>query len=428
MAVLIGLFSLPSLGFKAKIFALVHLIGNPIDTIWSLLYKLAVCQERARKYKGQDRYEGSWKGMALLSVSHDEIEEGGGELPELRLCELVGDGKASYLAADRATKLLPVIVAEIIFITAMATAFVKISTSPPDPRNPTTVETHSFAFALLSLWIIPAVFLSSVIGVSQTEGSIPRILGANRVDTDMRIRNGGIYSWQPGKWPFQAGNGGGTQAKYRRFLGPAALASVSIGLAGAILTSSLSPPTGWGCRQCAQASVFLVYLLSASLDIPIERSRAEVRFQWAFVKDSVACLASVSTFLVVRLGIFNRCSCWTRFGRAGLALPQDPTVAEAGADLTRYHFPIIIGVSIALQVIFCILVGVLFRDAIGAFMQEDDNESGWLAEFSDWLRQLPQHLRVQRPLPGENHPPPVEALELRRRTGSGLSHGSRIPR
>ena len=38
------------------------------------------------------------------------------------------------------------------------------------------VEAHSIAYSALYFWIIPAVFLSSVIGVSQTEASIPRIL------------------------------------------------------------------------------------------------------------------------------------------------------------------------------------------------------------------------------------------------------------
>lgn len=38
------------------------------------------------------------------------------------------------------------------------------------------VEAHSIAISALYFWIIPAVILSSIIGVSQTEASIPRIL------------------------------------------------------------------------------------------------------------------------------------------------------------------------------------------------------------------------------------------------------------
>ena len=40
------------------------------------------------------------------------------------------------------------------------------------------VEAHSIAFSALYFWIIPAVILSSVIGVSQTKVSIPRILSS----------------------------------------------------------------------------------------------------------------------------------------------------------------------------------------------------------------------------------------------------------
>lgn len=39
------------------------------------------------------------------------------------------------------------------------------------------VEAHSIAYSALYFWIIPAVILGSVIGVSQTKASIPRILG-----------------------------------------------------------------------------------------------------------------------------------------------------------------------------------------------------------------------------------------------------------
>lgn len=126
------------------------------------------------------------------------------------------------LAADRATKFLPIIVAQILFIAVIAIAiFRTVSAAGRNELSGTifiNVEAHSIAFSSLYFWIIPAVFLSAVIGVSQTEAAIPRILRRFQVDLnrltsfvrvqmpnhcleeeEVRVFSGGIYSWQPSK-------------------------------------------------------------------------------------------------------------------------------------------------------------------------------------------------------------------------------------
>jgi hypothetical protein len=68
---LISQFQRPPLGPWAQAFTVVHLFGNPIDTIASLLYTLALCQSRARKFKegGLNR---RWKLATLIMISYDE--------------------------------------------------------------------------------------------------------------------------------------------------------------------------------------------------------------------------------------------------------------------------------------------------------------------------------------------------------------------
>ena len=154
------------------------------------------------------------------------------------------------MAADRATKFLPIIIALFIFIGAIGIAVGR--TASAGAFSETTfinVEAHGIANSALYFWIIPAVFLSSIIGVSQTQAAIPRILKQlqkdlhllslprqeriepfnerrgmlnkrlsilnkrldllnerldalnERLDTDdMRKFYGGIYSWQPARW------------------------------------------------------------------------------------------------------------------------------------------------------------------------------------------------------------------------------------
>ena len=129
---------------------------------------------------------------------------------------------ARALAADRSTKLLPIAVAQSFFIGAVGIAIGRTSSAAKRSATSDTVfiniEAHSIAFSALYFWIIPAVFLSSVIGVSQTKAAIPRILRRFQVDLDresapgevilpnhcldnsqQRVVQGGVYSWQPFK-------------------------------------------------------------------------------------------------------------------------------------------------------------------------------------------------------------------------------------
>ena len=162
---------------------------------------------------------------------------------EKRNLEAVIYRTADALAADRATKFLPIIIALLIFIGAIGIAVGR--TASAGAFSETTfinVEAHGIANSALYFWILPAVFLSSIIGVSQTQGAIPRILEQlqkdlhllllpqqeriepfngrhrmlkkrlsilnNRLDAlnkcldkdDMRKFYGGIYSWQPARW------------------------------------------------------------------------------------------------------------------------------------------------------------------------------------------------------------------------------------
>lgn len=139
------------------------------------------------------------------------------------------------------------------------------------------VEVHSIAFSALYFWILPAVFLSSIIGTSQTQNSMPSILHSFRVvltaqlpprqvklpewetlgDVGHRVANGGVYSWVPvAPNPFGTATNP-TVELWQRIL--TALRSCSLPLlivsAGTFTGFTLSwyvPPKGWEPRHCAQ--------------------------------------------------------------------------------------------------------------------------------------------------------------------------------
>lgn len=97
---------------------------------------------------------------------------------------------AGALAADRATVLVPVLVAEGFFAAVFIADIIRLR--PGDQgwlsgKIHLNVEMHSIAFSALFFWLIPTVLLAGLIGISQTEKAIPRIL--MRFRRDMKGRD-----------------------------------------------------------------------------------------------------------------------------------------------------------------------------------------------------------------------------------------------
>ena len=79
---LVFLFPRPPLDLSSEIFVLVHLVGNPINTIWSLIIKISRCQAAVIEWQSrlstinsnlQQVQERQWKALALLTDAYDEM-------------------------------------------------------------------------------------------------------------------------------------------------------------------------------------------------------------------------------------------------------------------------------------------------------------------------------------------------------------------
>jgi hypothetical protein len=72
----------PPLGPSVETGIMMHLLGDPIDSVASILLSLEMCQRRARQAKDlcmasvmkhdHADYARTWKGLALIMVSYDE--------------------------------------------------------------------------------------------------------------------------------------------------------------------------------------------------------------------------------------------------------------------------------------------------------------------------------------------------------------------
>src|SRR2546421_422278 len=208
---------------------------------------------------------------------------------------------ANNLAADRSTKFFPIGVAQGLFIGNIIIALIRTKSlvTGPSPTTLIKIEAYGIGFSAPHFWVTFAVCLSSVIGTSQTTAAIPRILGKFRDDLipitegrlvtlpntfneATRIRNGGIYSWQPGRradrtstwsprqWSWAISRKGTPSTTYPilRPSFPGSFRSVlpylSLTLAASTgwLISYLVPPVGWGCRNNGELIVYLIWLFS----------------------------------------------------------------------------------------------------------------------------------------------------------------------
>jgi len=184
------------------------------------------------------------------------------------------------LAADRQTRTLPVVLAELFFVGGWVISLVKAASSEPGPTNWVNVEAQSIAISALYLWVTSTVIIASLIGASQTEDSIPRILHALEYQLDAfktetarrpsmaerldglwwckrsidRAVHGGTYSWRPLKWNAEYEDCNITDTA---LIGYCSIAATFVGCSFFISAtlSYLVSPRGFNCRHIPESMV-----------------------------------------------------------------------------------------------------------------------------------------------------------------------------
>ena len=79
---LLSQFPRPPLGPSVETGVMMHLLGDPIDSVSSILLSLAICEKRAKQAKilcletGTEEHDPNhlrtWKGLSIIMVSYDE--------------------------------------------------------------------------------------------------------------------------------------------------------------------------------------------------------------------------------------------------------------------------------------------------------------------------------------------------------------------
>lgn len=404
---LIAQMQLPPLGWRSNIFVVLHLIGDPLDTIWSLSHKIFLCHQRVESWS----HEKDCKAMGMIVISHDEWGEGnkmenillrvfparkpvGREVATFALAEDQQErirnacrNAAQSLSADRSTSFVPVAVAIAIFFGALRIAFdKKISAASMINEG---ITPYYIAHTALYFSILPAILLSAIIGVSQDRDSIPHILNQLRGDTKdemklidgldfwKRIASGGIYSWQPKKWRCLTSNDGDGCWR-RRLIAVLSCSGVISGCLVAIRIAYTAPPTGFGCREIAIISTFGLWILSVSFDIYAECSfKPKGCYTLVFLKDLICSLAIVLYHIYIYLGIYNRCSCWTKFGSGGLPFALEPQVSKELHEKMSGEWRTAIVVLVTWQLLFVSVICALSHKGVVLLLSSVRNDAAY---------------------------------------------------
>ena len=177
-----------------------------------------------------------------------------------------------------------------------------------------------------------------------------------------------------------------------------------MGTVTGMAVSALVPPDGWDCRHIGELLILLAWLLSARADVwltlvwPLEKENQNTIFWITFVKDLAITIATMGGIITTQVGVFNRCSCWTRWGATGLALPEMPDTAHILFHRINTVYPAITFTSISIALIIIpLFISGKYKSALRTFVQRDDRKSNaiWLWHLLKRYHALKTTLRLK---------------------------------
>ncbi|KAK4445260.1 hypothetical protein QBC34DRAFT_384485 [Podospora aff. communis PSN243] len=271
-------------------------------------------------------------------------------------------------------------------------AYWRVIGVPPQRHSWTNVEAYSIAISAPFLYISPAVLFSALIGVSQTQ--------TQRPPHPQRVPN--PHNPPPAHHLRRA-----LRLASRHLLSPCPLlhppahhllaaSFVFFSVLVAAFISYRVPPEGFDCRTAAQTAILGVWVLSFVLDFAITGGMESCGHlhgrqvgtgkegRWyvlTFVKDTIFGLATISSILVTQLGMFNRCDCFTLWGRVPVMLPEIDQVKEVLMQRIAKKWPAVTFVWTIVEFLRCGVVWWWYRDAVRLYVQRDDGGSN-----AEWVQ------------------------------------------
>ena len=221
-------------------------------------------------------------------------------------------------------------------------------------------------------------------------------------EIEKRWSRGGLPVWQPAK--FQ-------DMENRRLFwlfGPGlSFVVVAIPAGCAMSLSWLTPTEGFGCRCMTQLSFLISWVISAATDWVLcsslsafdssisaqnvgTMSRMEKIYYIAFVKDFIVMAGTVGVLTESALGMFNKCSCWSKWfplqSTGYISFPQEQYIFDLIKSRLSTTFPIIVGCALGGQIVIFAIIAAYFRDGHRVLKQRNVDEVLAKADAEVFLR------------------------------------------
>lgn len=423
--ILIGNMSFAPLGQIFSSLTIIHLLGDPIDSIWSLLTKLEVysrayslAERHARQYKGNAFHKDDEKShiirdQATILATIEELHGASGHLEEqfqtflssaqagYGTFDLACSDAASELADSRANEIPRALLAILGYVFTVIGAFVEAvggqSSSQPGGR---------IGFAMLFAWLIVAVLLSAIVGgftsrrtcrrildrfarniaSSAQSGSTPYVyaetgvssmVGRTTVTTDgfqdAQPWAGAIYTYRPNKSLFT----GGARDRHPLFLLLLSTLPVVLSTVAAFVIIWYTPTVGMNCRHIALLAILTAWMLSVFLTWSTRKVgllTGKYHFYFTIAKDAIIAIPLILLVVLINCGLFNSCWCWSAVysrGRNRALILLDPN--DERQVNAKSIYPGMVGANLGLQ--FALFLWMLFADRKGGSLLLRRNES-----------------------------------------------------
>jgi hypothetical protein len=382
---------------KRRFLAVLHLLGDPIDSFWSLLHKLDAWDRCAAfAARRSNACPSCQRVIASVFAGYEEVQ---GPRIQCEHCfeELIQQRSlathfnewrraAVRLADGRTNEIGRTAFALLLYIFQLVAAFVpNIGGAGPGPPG------GRIATAVLLSWLVPATLLSSAVGnltSRRTAYDIMADLTANTGEDTFQIGDqrsvflpsfpsvaqasateyfralgwsGGIYTYRPWKLHYI------TSTHHRRLhtimLASLAAAPVLIGLIGGVLILWHQLPVGINCRHVWLVGVALLWNISAFVTVLSHGlGLATGKYHWRLTvaKDAAVAIPSFLTMFLSAVGAFNSCYCWSGPfqypGKGRVPMPETAYLKNA-----RSVYPTIVGVALLMEIVVVGVVAVVWR-------------------------------------------------------------------
>lgn len=358
--VLVGNMFFARLGGGKSALIILHLLGDPIDTMWSLLTKAEAwsrCHSLAARHMPNAAAAHLIRDRATILAAIEELD-GPTADPHARFESLIADSRlapdvldhicaetAAELSDSRPDLLARAALAVFSYLFAVVSGFVDAvggkNSSQPGGRIGT---------AMFISWLVPAVLLSNAVGGFASRRTCLRVLerfaktaaeaghadlrvfsgerrsskfrkAAAAVETDFhssQVWSGAAYSYRPEKRLFR----GGPRDVSVSLLLALAFLPVACATTFAFLVIWYTPTVGLTCRHMYIIGIFVAWVLSAlltHLTWRLHLFRGKYHWHFTIIKDALVGVPALTVEVLSSCGVFNSCYCWAAVFSRGVA-------------------------------------------------------------------------------------------------------------